>query len=277
MPFGGESAESYYDEGLTLGMKGELGRAAQCFEKAVRLDNSYSAAYHQLGKVYLRMGHAQRAIELISQVVKKKPAQSAARLDLGYALLAAGQTHEAQKEFEQLLGVDASNSRAMLGLAQTYYSACDWNSAVREAQAALANGGTNFAGLYLLGRAAKFAGNLALSSSSLESADKLLQKSVEMNPEQPEGHYLRGEVYFARDDFPKALEYYRAAEDRTAANEPGRYYTAFGESFTQLDILAKQGMCYERLGRTDRAREIGERIIACDPNHRLGKALQETQ
>ncbi|MBX7254778.1 MAG: tetratricopeptide repeat protein [Candidatus Hydrogenedentes bacterium] len=277
MPFGGENAESYYDEGLTAGMKGELGRAAKCFEKAIRLDNSYAAAYHQLGKVCLRMGDPQRAIDLIAQVVKKKPAQAAPRLDLGYAFLAAGQPQEARKEFEQLLGMDPSNVRATMGLAQTYFADCNWDMAVREAQAAVASGGSNFAALFLLGRAAKFAGNLLLSNSSLESADKLLQKSVELNPDQPEGHYLRGEVYFARDDFPKALEHYRAADDRIGETESDRYFTAFGESFTQLDVLAKQGMCYERLGRADRAREIGERIVARNPDHRLGQSLRNSQ
>lgn len=276
MPFGGENAESYYDEGLTAGMKGELGLAAQCFEKAIRLDNTYAAAYHQLGKVCLRMGDAQRAIDLISQVVKKKPAQAAPRLDLGYALLAAGHAAEARKEFEQLLGLDAANMRATMGMAQTYFSECNWESAVREAQTAGAHGGSNFAAYFLLGRAAKFAGNAALSNSALESADKLLEKSVELNPDHPEGHYLRGEVSFARDDFPKALEHYRAADDRIGEADADRYFTAFGESFTQLDVLARQGMCYERLGRADRAREIGERIVARDPNHRLGQSLRES-
>ncbi len=275
MPFGGEDAESYYDDGLTASIKGDLSRAVQCFEQAIRKDNSFAAAYHQLGKVYLRMGQAQRAVDLVSQVVKKRPTNTAARLDLGYALMAAGMTQEARKEFDQLLAMEPSNARALLGMAQLYYSECDWQTAASRARVALNMGGTNFAVLFLLGRAAKNAGDSELAQSSLEAAEKLLEKSTDMTPDQPESFYLRGEVAFVREQFLNALEHYRHAEDRTDAANPGRYYMAYGESFTHLDVIAKEGLCYQRLGKPDRAREIGLRIVQRDPNHRLGQALAE--
>ena len=82
MAFGGENAESYYDEGLTASMKGDMARAVQCFEKAVRLDNTFAAAYHQLGKCYLRLGQAQQAIDLLQQLfsgVRRKRPPAATR------------------------------------------------------------------------------------------------------------------------------------------------------------------------------------------------------
>lgn len=275
MAFGGENAESYYDDGLTASKKGDIKKAIDCFERAIRLDSTYAVAYHQLGKCYMRLGQAQRAVDILVQVVRKRPNLGPARLDLGVALLAAGNTRSALREFEQLYVLDPSNARALLGLAQCAFNEGDWASASRQARGALAIGGSSFAALYLAGRAARLAGDEDTAKESLDAAERVLQKSIEMQPDQPESHYLRGEVCFVRGELASALEHYRAADDRTDNKAPDKVYTAFGETFTQLDIWAKLGLCYQRLGKLDRAHEMGKRILSRDPNHKLGGALSE--
>jgi tetratricopeptide (TPR) repeat protein len=277
MAFGGDNAESYYDEGLTASMKGDMARAIQCFERAIRLDHSFSAAYHQLGKAYLRANQAEKAIDLLQQVVTRRPEQAPPRLDLGYAYLSQNRVGEAREQFEGILAIDPLNSRAHLGLAHVNFTEANWHAAMEQARAVLESGGKNFSALFLLGRAAKLAGESQLAQSTLESADKLLEKSIELNPEQPEGHFLRGEVFYFREQFSSAMENYRAADDRTDAKNPDRLYSAFGENFTQLDIWGKLGLCYQRLGKSDRARELGQKILARDPNHRIGRSLVEAQ
>jgi len=277
MAFGGDNAESYYDEGLTASMKGDMARAIQCFERAIRLDNSFSAAYHQLGKSYLRVNQAEKAIDLLQQVVTRRPEQAPPRLDLGYAYLSQNRVGEAREQFEGILAIDPLNSRARLGLAHVNFTEANWHAAMEQARAVLESGGKNFSALFLLGRAARLAGESQLAQSTLESADKLLEKSIELNPEQPEGHFLRGEVFYFREQFSSAMENYRAADDRTDAKNPDRLYSAFGENFTQLDIWGKLGLCYQRLGKGDRARELGQKILARDPNHRIGRSLVEAQ
>jgi tetratricopeptide (TPR) repeat protein len=272
MVFSGENAESYYDEGLTASMKGDLGRAVECFEKAVQLDSSMVAAYHQLAKCYVRCGQNKRAANLLQQVVDRKPDQIPPRLDLGYALLSLGSFQDARKQFGYLIARAPDNARAHLGLAKVCFQEGDWTGAVMHAQTALERSGPNFAVLFVLGRAAKLASNAALAEESLDQSDKLLEKSIELQPDQPEGYYLRGEVAMVRDQLPTALEHFRAAEDRAKRNQ---LYTAFGESFTYVDVLAKQGVCYQRLGNTDRAREIGERILQLQPDHPLAAALKD--
>lgn len=275
MAFGGENAESYYDDGLTASKKGELQKAIACFERAIKLDSSYAVAYHQLGKCYMRLGQAQRAVDILMQVVRKRPNLGPARLDLGLALLSAGNTRSARKEFEQLYNLDPANARALLGLAQCAFNEGDWASALTQARGALLTGGSNFSALYLAGRAAKLAGDDVTAQECLTSAERVLQKSIEIQPDQPESHFLRGEVCFVRNELASALEHYRAADDRTDSKTPDKVYTAFGENFTQLDIWAKLGLCYQRLGKFDRAHEMGKRILARDPNHKLGQALSE--
>ena len=272
MAFGGENAESYYDEGLTASMKGDLDAAVKLFEKAIRLDHTMAAAYHQLGKCYMRMGRGQRAVELLEQVVQKRPRLVPARLDLGFAFLELGRLNEARHQFDQVLALKPSESKAQLGLAQAAFYEGDWNGAMQQVQAALVHGTNSFPIQFLLGRAAKLAGNAPLSESSLKKADHILEKTLEVDADKPEAHFLRGEVRFVQEQYPAALDHYRSAVERA---QPNRTYSAYGENFTLADILAKQGLCLQRLGQHDRARAMGERIAEIDPQHMLGKTLRE--
>ena len=160
----------------------------------------------------------------------------------------------------------------MLGLAQSDFYEGKWDSAMKFVESAQFSGGSNFAMLFMLGRASKLAGYAEVSVKTLQRADKLLEKYLETNPDKPEGHFLRGEVAFVRESFQGALQHYRDAEDRA---EPGRTYLAYGESFSLEDILAKEGLCLQRLGKLERARELGERIEELTPEHKLGKSLRE--
>ena len=271
MVFGGENAESYYDEGLTASMKGDLERAVQHFRHAITLDKSLLVAYHQLGKCYLRLRETQKAIEFLQHVVARKPDLVPARLDLGHALLQAGKPEEAREQFDYIASAHPDNVRAHVGLAQVSFREGRWQQAVEAAIEARAKGGTNFTVLFLLGRAAKLAGNPVFAEKSLEEAGALIQRTVELNPDSPEGYYLRGEVCFVQERFSDALEHYGAAEDRTNVHKS---YTAFGESFGRVDILAKRALCLQRLGNIEEARELGGKILDLAPDHKIGLALK---
>ena len=274
MAFGGDNAESYYDDGLTFSMKGDLKRAVECFEIATKKEPGYLGAYHQLGKCYLRMGDAQRAVNMLKQVVDRKPDNAPFRIDLGAACLAAGHLAEARAQFQFLLNDAPSMARAYLGLAQTDFAEAQWNEAVQNAQSAIMMSDRNFGALFVLGRAGMLSDYVNEAVAALGEADALLEKSIELTPKQPEGHYLRGEVAFVAKKYSTAIEYYREAEENA---QQGRYYAAFGESFSFVDILAKQGLCYRQLSQYERAAEMGRRALSIDPEHKIGKALSELE
>lgn len=270
MAFGGETADSYYDEGLTASMKGDLRGAIAHFEKAIQLDNSMATAYHQLGKCYHRMGKVKKAVAFLSQVTQKKPDQIPPKIDLGYALLSLGRTADARAAFSEVTDRKPDNTRALLGLGQCAFQEGQWDAAMSIAQQVIAQTGANFAAYYLMCRAARLAGMLEFAIEAYRKADTLIEKTIETTPDSPEGYYLRGELNFAQEDLPRALEAYRAAEDRV---HPEKSYLAYGEHFGRLDIIAKRGLCLQRLGREDAAREAGELILKADPEHRVGQLL----
>ncbi len=272
MAFGGENAESYHDEGLTAMIKGDVAAAVQFFNRAIQLDASYIASYHQLGKCYLRLGQLQKALDILRQVVSRKPNLATAKIDLGYAYLGMNATEEARAQFGGVLESHPDNARANLGMAHVCFHVGAWENAVAFAQAARMQGAANFATLYVLGRAAKLAGMTVIAEDALNEAELVIEKSVEMTPDSPEGHYLRGEVCFAQGRYVQALEHYRAAEDRA---DPKKSYMAFGENFGRVDIMVKRGLCLQRMGSIETARDLGKQILAIAPEHKIAKSLAD--
>lgn len=270
MAFGGETADSYYDEGLTASMKGDLRAAIGHFERAIQLDNSMATAYHQMGKCYHRLGKVKKAVAFLSQVAQKKPDQLPPKIDLGYALLSLGRTVEARAAFNDVTARKPDNTRALLGLGQCAFQEGQWDAAMVIADQVVAQSGPNFAAYFLLSRAARLAGIPEKAIEAHKAADALIDKTIETTPDSPEGYYLRGELALSQEDLPRALEAYRAAEDRV---HPEKNYLAYGEHFSRLDIIAKRGLCLQRLGREDAAREAGELILKNDPEHRIGRLL----
>jgi tetratricopeptide (TPR) repeat protein len=191
-------------------------------------------------------------------------------IELGNALLEMGHIEEARSHFTHVLNQKPNQPRACLGLAQCSFEEGHWAAATELARNAVEHGGANFAALLLLGRAARLAGLGEESRDALHRADALMETTIESNPDAPEGYFLRGEVYFAREDWAKALENYRAADDRA---DPKTEYAAYGMHFNRLDILAKAGVCFQRLGRLEQAREVGRRIVEHNPDHKIGVAL----
>ncbi|HEO70769.1 MAG TPA: tetratricopeptide repeat protein, partial [Candidatus Hydrogenedentes bacterium] len=165
-----------------------------------------------------------------------------------------------------------NNPRANVGLATVCFQEGNWDGAVTLALEARAKGGDHFATVYLIGRAARLAGDISLSNSALEDADVLLEKSIETNPDQPEAHYLRGEVAYTLEQYGKAIQYYQQAE---AKARKGRVYSAWGEHFSREDIRAKWGLCLQHLGKIETARKIGQRILQTNPKHKIGRALAD--
>jgi tetratricopeptide (TPR) repeat protein len=270
MLFGGETAESYYDEGVTASMKGDLEQAVRHFEKTLELDPAFITASHQLGKCYMRMGEPRKAIQTLQEVVRKKPHLVPPRIDLGYALLDIGAAGKALPIFQEIAAKQPANARAQLGIGLCVFQEGRWQDAMIKAREAIDQGSASFTAFFLMGRASRLAGFPEAGMEGFQRAESLLEKSIETSPDQPEGYYLRGEICMARDEAGKALEHYSKAEELA---EPEVHYSAFGEHFVRTDILAKRGLCLQRVGQREAAREVGRKILQEDPGHRIGKTL----
>lgn len=274
MVFGGETADSYYDEGVTASMRGDVEVAVRHFEKALQLDPYHVASCHQLGKCRVRQGRLQEAVECFYRAIKARPNPLPPRLDLGFALLEGGNGPRAAEVFQEVLNIKPDNARALLGLGCCAFEKGEWDLAFTLATQAVTNGGANFAALYLQARAAQLVGFHDVALAAFDQAEELLSRSTESSPEQPESYYLRGELYFARKNFVAALEAFQAAQSRM---ETSAHYYSYGEHFELADVLERRGMCLLRLDRYADARELSRDILAMRPKSRIGAMLAGTE
>lgn len=272
MVFGGESAESYYDEGVTASLRGDVAAALGHFKQALKLDPYHVASYHQLGKCMVRLGRLQEAVECFYRVIKARPNPIPPRIDLGFALLEGGNAAKATDIFNEVMVVKPDNAKAMLGLGRCAFAQGEWAQAYAFAIQAVRIGGSNFSALFLQARAARLAGLSEVAIDAFDEADSLLEKSIESNPEQPEAYYLRGELYFSRENFVTALEAFEAAQNRM---EPTIHYYSYGEHFELVHVLEKRGMCLLRLDRVDEARVIGLEVQKLKPKSKIAALLTD--
>jgi tetratricopeptide (TPR) repeat protein len=270
MIFGGETADSYYDEGVTASMKGDVSAAVRHFEKALQLDPYHIASCHQLGKCKVRQGKLQEAVDCFYRAIKARPGPLPPRLDLGFALLEGGNVPRASEVFEEVLHLKPDNARALLGLGSCAFDKGEWDRALNMATQAVSSGGATFPALYLQARAAQLVGLLDVAHTAFEEADALLGPSIESSPEQPEAYFLRGELYFARKNFTAALEVFKVAQSRM---DPAAHYYSYGEHFELADVLERQGMCLLRMDRRVEARDLGETILAIRPASKVAAML----
>ncbi len=271
MPFGGENAESYYDEGLTAAMKGDTETALGHFSKALQMDPFLNAAAYQLGRCQLRLGQAHKAAQTLVNLLDRAPHMTAARTELAYAHLMVNHVDGARKLFGEVLDEKPDQPLAVLGLAYCAYQQSQWDTAMALADRLTGGSGAEpFEALYLSARAAHMLKLRDLEAGRLQAADELLNRIIETSPNQPEGFYLRGQIHFLMGDYVKALDNYRTAETRTL---PNRHYCAYHEHFELLDVLSGQGWCMRQMGNEAGAKEIGLRILRIKPNSNRGRRL----
>ncbi len=271
MPFGGENAESYYDEGLTAAMKGDMDGALEYFSKALQMDPSLTAAAYQIGRCQLRLGQAQQAVQTLIGVLTRTPRMVAARTELGYAHLLMNHIEGARKLFGEALDEKPDQAAAILGLGYCAFQQSQWDTAMALADRVIGGSGAErFEALYLSARAAHLLKQREPASNRLQAADELLNQIIETSPNQPEGFYLRGQIHFLLGDYVKSLDNFRSAETRAL---PNRHYCAYHEHFELLDVLAGQGWCMKQMGNEAGAKEIGRRILEIRPNSKRGRRL----
>lgn len=162
-----EYVPSYVRRGRLHLDENQLDRAGKDFRRALELDPDSTAARAGLGRVAMERGDYAQAVELLETALKEEPQADRLHHHLGMAYRNLDRADEARRELEQ--SGDRAPSLADPVLMQL--QAVSRSSALRYQQALS-----------------------ALESGDLVRAEQLLERSVELNPEEPSYAFTHGQV-----------------------------------------------------------------------------------
>ena len=109
---GRDIAVIYYKRGNAYARIGELRRAIEDYDQAVRLDPSYATVYGNRGLTYSTLGEHRRAIQDFDQVLRLNPDSVLAYKNRGLAFSDIGEHRRAIQDFDQVLRLDPGNAFA---------------------------------------------------------------------------------------------------------------------------------------------------------------------
>ncbi len=111
-----EEAMELNREGAKLVEQGEMERALEAFEKAVRLDSNDAVALLNLAYTYDRQGRTEEAIAEYQRAIELSPNNLLAYNNLGVLYDKMGQYDEAIGEFQRALAIDPTDANTLKNL-----------------------------------------------------------------------------------------------------------------------------------------------------------------
>ncbi len=112
-------AKVHYNRGILRAGRGELGKAAEEFTEALRIDPRFADAGYNLGVTQLSLGDPVRAAATLRQTAAVRPSDPELLYALATALVDAGRREEAVDVFEEAIALDPKNEDAVYSRAMT--------------------------------------------------------------------------------------------------------------------------------------------------------------
>ncbi len=270
-----ENADAQRRLALALHGDGQLRRAIEAYEHAIRLAPDVVETYLGLSDVFETANLGDEAESLLLDTAAAFPASIAARVELGETRFGAGKMREALEDFQR--------ARRM----------ADLDDAVREDQKAFILRRIGDMHVHMIrfdealaayGAALESApgdldvraalGKLYLRRNRLDDAVREYSLVVERDPERLEGHEGVSEAAFRLGRFDEAAAAAEAAVRIDPAHLGARYRLAAARLRTGPDDAARAAMdAYRELEAETRAREQREREIGSVQKAALAEAL----
>ncbi len=100
-------AKRHYNVGVELESQGKLHEAVAAYDRAVRLDPQFTAAYNNRGAAYASLGQTQRAIQDYGEAIRLAPQYMLAYHNRGTAYISLGQLYQAAEDLNKAIKLDS--------------------------------------------------------------------------------------------------------------------------------------------------------------------------
>jgi tetratricopeptide (TPR) repeat protein len=187
--------------------KKDYPRAILQFRNAVQAKPKEAEPYYQLGRAYLASGDLKRAAQSFDRTIKLNPKRTDAQLKLAEILSTRPEKQnvvDAEKYATQVLSASPDNVDALNTLALTEWKLGKPEDAEQHLQQALQKFPASLLTSVNLAR-------LKLIQKDLKGAEEVLKQAVAHAPKSPEPAAALGQLYIGLRRFPEAEQQFRAA------------------------------------------------------------------
>jgi tetratricopeptide (TPR) repeat protein len=110
------TAQDHYNEGIRLKEQGRLLEAITAYDRALRVDPHYAAAFNNRGATYVNMGRHQEALKDLNNALRLKPELAEAYVNRALAYAFLGDDAAAQQDLQKgaELGFDTAVPSAFI-------------------------------------------------------------------------------------------------------------------------------------------------------------------
>jgi tetratricopeptide (TPR) repeat protein len=202
---------------------GQLEEAERDFRRVLAIDPKASAAYANLGVVYMRRKQWAKALEELNKAEPLMPQVAGIRLNIGLAYYRQNEFLQAIAPFESVVRdePDALQPRYLLGLC--YFFAERWADAATTLTPLWTQESGQMAYLYVLSNAAHRAGQKEID-------DRATAQLIKIGDGSAEYHLFVGKYHLNLDQYDMALTEFQAA----AAANPNLPFVHFNLGLTYL-------------------------------------------
>ena len=274
------SAEAHYYLGVVSLEQNAKEEAAEHFEQAIALNESFERAYLKLVSLLEEMEKSSRAIELLEVFLRDvNPHHREYRLHLVSLYVAQKQLEQAFGHLDYLLAQNPGDLHAQVRKAQIYGEQGNFSAAVEELTAVLSDRPNELRVRDFLGllyeemkdydRAIQtYKANIEIDPTFFDSilhlgfvsyrlkqneeALSYLDQAVKLNPKRPEPYLLLGLTHFQMKEYQQAKVRLEAGIHQDPSN---------------AELHFNLGTAYDKLDRFDDVVKEMEQALALDPEH----------
>jgi len=219
---------------------GEYAKAAEQYQKILRLDPSYREAYFFLGACYSQTGAFAEADKYLKKYLVLEPHSADGHTTLGLLLARTGRTSEARKEVSQAFALDPSQDVARVELARLDLVVQDYGQAVNLLQSWISTHPSELDALAVLIEAKIGKRDYA---EAITSINQLLSAAPRKHPQF---YVMLGDCWKSLGETGKALDAYERGLEVFPSWSPleeaylsllsasGRFYSAINERSQRL-------------------------------------------
>jgi Flp pilus assembly protein TadD len=274
--------------GVAEERSGDLAKAFDSFEGAVRLDPRDFETIEHLGSLYLQLKRPADAEAKFRSALELQPTDGRALLGLAQSL-DVQKKPEAADAFRKYLAVQPTDAAARGRLVHLLLDGQEYDAAIAELDRADAGKPASMESL-------KLRADIQIAQKKYDDAAATLARAVALAPNDAQLHGGLGRLYLQKRDFPSAEKELKIALRMEPNNLvfwkdlSSTYYLGgnFASAIATLDAIAKaetpgagawfiRALCYDKLNQPKPALEAYEKFLELDQDKNPDQVWQAQQ